>query len=103
MEPVRAQFINASTLESTYSAPGPQLEPPRLELAVGSSDAKAGTVLCNNLVVDTLAAALGSSDMAIADRLLSSRARISSNVARFQCKRREMGPRSAQDSQIVTY
>jgi hypothetical protein len=93
MEPVRAQFINASTLESTYSAPGPLLEPPRLELAVGSSVAKTGTVLCNNLVVDSLAAAaaaVGSSDMAIADRLLSSRARISSNVARVECERREM-------------
>jgi hypothetical protein len=95
MEPVRAQFINASTLESTYSAPAPLLEPPRLELAVGSSVAKAGTVLCNNLGVDILAAAaaaaLGSSDMAIADRRLSSRARITSNVARVECERREMG------------
>jgi hypothetical protein len=91
MEPVRAQFINASTLESTYSAPGPLLERPRLELAVGSSVAKAGTVLCNNLVVDSLAAALGSSAMDIADRLLSSRARISSNVARVECERREVG------------
>jgi hypothetical protein len=94
IEPVRAQFINASTLESTYSAPCPLLERPRLELAVGSSDAKAGTVLCNSLVVDSLAAAaaaLGSSDMAIADLLLSFRARVSSNVARVQCERREMG------------
>jgi hypothetical protein len=91
MEPVRAQFIKASTLESTYSAPGPLLETPRLELVVGSSVTKAGTVVCNNLGVDILAAALGSSDMAIADRLLWSRARISSNVARVQCERREMG------------
>lgn len=91
MEPVRAQFINASTLESTYSAPGPLLEPPRLELAVGSSVAKAGTVLCNNLVVDSLAAAaaaVGSSDMAIADRrpVLESR-----RMPRASSARGEMG------------
>ncbi len=56
MEPVRAQFINASTLESTYSAPGP-VEPPLEELDedTDSNVAKAGTVLCNNLVDETLA------------------------------------------------
>jgi hypothetical protein len=56
MEPVRAQFINASTLESTYSAPGP-VEPPLGELDedTDSNVAKAGTVLCNNLVDETLA------------------------------------------------
>ncbi len=56
MEPVRAQFINASTLESTYSAPGPvELPLGELDEDTDSKVAKAGTVLCNNLVDETLA------------------------------------------------